>query len=176
MVLASTSSSSGSNFLIPNATFIYELIMFIVVLGLVARFVLPPLQRARDEREAKIRALQRQSDEGRSEATELDHERHAVLARAHEEARHIVDAAGTEVDRIREDATRRAQEEYEREVARALEVIARERDQLREETLVRLDDIVIEAAERIVGVAVDRERHRDTIARAIAQATTEVGS
>ena len=38
-----------SNFLIPNGTFIVELVAFIIVLGVVARYILPPVNKMPSE-------------------------------------------------------------------------------------------------------------------------------
>ena len=44
------------NFLIPNGTFIVELVIFLIVLGVIAKWILPPLQQVADARRARIRA------------------------------------------------------------------------------------------------------------------------
>ncbi len=41
---AGGSSGNGGNFLIPNGTFVVELVIFLVVLGVIAKWILPPLQ------------------------------------------------------------------------------------------------------------------------------------
>lgn len=171
MLLAA--SSGNSNFLIPNGTFVFELIMFIIVLGIVAKFILPSLQKAMTDREVTIRASLTASDEGRVEADRLARERVAVLEQAHAEARVIVEGASREVERLREEAQQRGMAEFERELERVRAVIAQESRTLREETIAKLDEVVVRAAERIVGVDVDPVRHREAIAAAIREANME---
>jgi F-type H+-transporting ATPase subunit b len=171
MLLASSSSSGNSNFLIPNGTFVFELVIFIIVLGVVAKYILPSLQKAMMDREATIRASLQAGDEGRVEAERLEAERIAVIERAHGEAREIVAAAAQEVERLRESAQSRGLAEFESALVSAREMIEGESVRLRQETIAKLDEVVVQAAERIIGVEVDREKYRETIALAIRQAS-----
>ena len=79
---AASSSSSNSIFLIPNGTIIVELVIFVIVFGIVAKFILPPLQRVMAERETTIRSALEASDEGRHEAERLEVEAGALLSAA----------------------------------------------------------------------------------------------
>ena len=45
---------AASNFLVPNATFVVELIAFLLVLGALRRWVMPPLQKSMNERQRTI--------------------------------------------------------------------------------------------------------------------------
>jgi len=173
MLLASSSSSSNSNFLIPNGTFVFELVMFIIVLGVVAKFILPSLQKAMSDRESTVRASFAAGDEGRIEADRLARERESVLEAAHAEARTIVEAASREVERLREEAQARGQQVFERELEIAKTTITRESSTLREEMIAKLDEIVVKAAERVIGVDVDPTKHREAIAGAIRLASGE---
>ncbi len=173
MLLASSSSSSNSNFLIPNGTFVFELVMFVIVLGVVAKFILPSLQKAMTDRETTIRASLAAGDESRVEADRLARERASVLEAAHAEARTIVESASREVERLREEAQARGQLEFEREIEFAKTAISNESSSLREETIAKLDEIVVRAAERVIGIDVDPAKHREAIAGAIRSASGE---
>src|ERR1700678_683478 len=87
---AASTSSNTPIFIVPNGTFFAELILFIVVLGVVAKFILPPIQQAMDERAKTIRAALQASDEGHVEAERLRTERIEVLTSARSEARSIL--------------------------------------------------------------------------------------
>ena len=172
MLLASSASSSGnSNFLIPNGTFVVELVMFIIVLGIMAKFVLPPLEKVMRDRESSIRSSLQAGDEGHVEANRLAAARRETLERAHQAARSIIEGATREAESLREAARAEAQAQFESDLAAAEVEIDVERRQLREETLARLDVIVVEAAERVIGIDVDVEKHRGAIAAAIASAS-----
>ena len=47
-------SGNGGNFLIPNGTFVVELVIFLVVLGVIAKWILPPLQEVSETRQSRI--------------------------------------------------------------------------------------------------------------------------
>jgi F-type H+-transporting ATPase subunit b len=174
MLLGSSADSGGSNFLIPNGTFIFELAMFIVVLGIVAKFILPSIQKVMTDREVTIRSALQASDEGRSEATRLDAERQVVLETAHTQARATIEVAAREVEQLREDAQKRGQAEFDRAIASAAATIDEETKVLREETVSKLEAVVVQAAERIIGTDVDPVKHREAIAAAIRDASAEV--
>jgi F-type H+-transporting ATPase subunit b len=172
MLLASSASSGGSNFLVPNGTFVFELVMFIIVLGIFAKFILPSLQKVMSEREVTIRSALQASDEGRSEAKRLDAERQVLLETAHSQARATIEVAAREVEQLREDAQKRGQAEFDRAIASAQATIDEETKVLREETVSKLESVVVQAAERIIGADVDPVKHREAIAAAIQEAST----
>src|ERR1700679_3397607 len=104
---ASSTSSSNSIFLLPNGTFIFELVIFIVVLGILAKFVLPPIQHVMDERERQIQSGLGASDSGRAEAQRLDEERRRTLEQARAQARTVLEEAGRHAAEIIEQARTR---------------------------------------------------------------------
>jgi hypothetical protein len=55
-----------SNFLIPNATLIVELVAFLVVLAFIGKYVLPYLKKALDERAALIGSQLAAADEAKA--------------------------------------------------------------------------------------------------------------
>ena len=92
---------AASNFLVPNGTFIVVLIAFIVVLGVIAKYVLPPLNKALTERQDQIRGELEAADKAKADAQEADAERRAVLDQARVQAREIVAQASTSADQIK---------------------------------------------------------------------------
>jgi F-type H+-transporting ATPase subunit b len=167
-----TTTTSAPLFLLPNGTFIVDLVIFVVVLGIVARFILPPITNAIREREAKVREGIEAGEEGRSEAERLDQERRSTLEAARGEARAILAEAQRDAEAKRDAARARGQEEYDRLVAGAAESIEAERLRAIEEISGSIDSLVVEAAERIVGAPVDLAKHR----RAIDRIRVELGA
>jgi F-type H+-transporting ATPase subunit b len=45
----------ASNFLVPNATFIAEVIAFIVIIWVLAKYIIPPINKAMADRQEAIR-------------------------------------------------------------------------------------------------------------------------
>jgi F-type H+-transporting ATPase subunit b len=170
MLLAATSGSSGSsnNFLLPNMTFFVELIAFIIILGLIARYILPPIQRAIQQRQDEIQDALTQAEQAKQEKLVADQEYRAKLDEARHEARTVIERANRMAEQLREDARNKGQEEYDRVVARADADIQRATERAREELRLQVADLVIAAAERVIGEELDPERHRALIDQAIA--------
>ena len=62
--------TASSNFLIPNGTLIVEVVAFLIVLGFMAKYVLPVLNRALEERQEQIRTALEAAETARAEADE----------------------------------------------------------------------------------------------------------
>ena len=51
VLAAGEAEGGGSNFLVPNGTFFVVLIIFLIVLGVIGTFVVPPISKVLKERE-----------------------------------------------------------------------------------------------------------------------------
>ena len=84
LVLASSQAEGGgSNFLVPNGTFFVVLIIFLIVLGVIGTFVVPPISKVLKERDnmvTKTAADNKQSAEQFAAAQE-DYEKAMADAR-----------------------------------------------------------------------------------------------
>ena len=160
----------SSLFLLPNFTFVLELIAFLLVLGFIAKWVLPPLRKAMADREAQIRNAIEASDNSRKEAAELADRRRETLEAARQEARQIVDQANEVADQMREEGRQRGQDEYERLLQAARAEIEVERQRARDEVMSEVGELVLRAAERVIGGGLDADRHRALVDEAIAAA------
>jgi F-type H+-transporting ATPase subunit b len=168
LIAAASGSANTPNFLIPNGTIVIELILFIIVFGIVGKFILPPLQKVMDERESTIRGALQASDEGRSEADRLDAESHEVLASARAAARALLEDATRQAEEARAAERARGQIEHDRMLLEAEAGIAAEAAATRRDLASRLQTVVVAAAERVVGVEVDPSRHAELLERAVA--------
>ena len=106
-------------FLLPNGTFFIELAVSIILILAIYKWVLPPLNKAMEERQAKIRDSLDAADKARADAEAADDERRAVLEEARHQAREIVAQANRTAERVRLDAQARGESDYERIVANA---------------------------------------------------------
>jgi F-type H+-transporting ATPase subunit b len=117
------------NFLLPDATFIIEMIAFVVVLIVMTRYVVPSIRRAMHERQDAITAalVAAQDADGRRREAHADAE--AIRAEARREGRQITDQARAMRDHLITDGRNRGVEEYrwlsgraERELQRRTEL------------------------------------------------------
>lgn len=160
--------TATSNFLIPNATLIVEVIAFLIVLAVVARYILPPLNRALSERQEQIRGEMAAADRAKADAQAADEERRAELDSARSRAREIVEQANRTSDRVNADARSRGQAEYDRIVSSADAEVRLARQRAVEEASDRLGQLVVDTVERIIGREMDSAAHRDLIDEAVA--------
>ncbi|MHB1597340.1 MAG: F0F1 ATP synthase subunit B [Acidimicrobiales bacterium] len=160
----------GSIFLIPNGTFFAELILFLLVLGIVAKFILPPIDAARSARAETIRSAVHESDEGLAEADRLVAERRRVLDAARDEARGLLEDAAAAAAELFEQGRARGQDEHDRTLADAQRGIDEERQSVEGELLAKLDGLVVAAASQVVGQPIDLSSHRQIVDAAVARA------
>jgi F-type H+-transporting ATPase subunit b len=161
---------ASSNFLIPNWTFVAELLIFLGVLWVMARFVLPPVSNSVTERAEGIRRSIQRAELLRREADEASAERRRVLAEARDRARNTVDESVRGADEERREAQARAQAEQARLIEEAEAVISAEKDVALRDLRANLPALIAAAAERVIGTQVDITRHPDVVAEAVASA------
>ena len=94
-------------FLLPNGTFFIELIVSIILILAIYKWVLPPINKAMEERQEKIRESLEAADQARADALAADDERRTVLEEARQQAREIVATANRTAEQVRTDAQAR---------------------------------------------------------------------
>jgi F-type H+-transporting ATPase subunit b len=165
--------TASSNFLIPNGTFIVVLLAFILVLGFIGRSVVPFLNEKLTERQEQIRGELEAADQAKADAEEADAERRSALEEARAHAREIVAQATLTADRTVTQAETRAQEAADRIMQTAEAEVAVARQAAVEEVTARVGEIVLAAAERVVGREIQAADHQDLIDEAIAAVRAE---
>lgn len=164
-----TEPEETSNFLLPNATFIVELVAFFVVLFVLWKYVVPPVSRAMAARQETIR---KQLDDGREakerlEAAEAEYQRALLETKA--DAARIRDEAKAEGLAIVEELRVRAQEEADRIAVRERGRLEAERQQIVAQMRTEVGQIAVDLAGKIVGESLDDEaRQRRMVERFIA--------
>jgi F-type H+-transporting ATPase subunit b len=161
---------ASTNFLIPNWTFVAELLIFLIVLAVMSRVVLPPVARSVKERADGIRRSIQRAELLRSQSEEASAERRRILTEAREQARARVDEAIRAGEDERRDAQARAQAEQARLLEEARAVIGAEQDVARRDLRNNLGALIAAAAERVIGSEVDMTRHPHVLEDAMAAA------
>jgi len=162
-----------SNFLVPNGTFIFELIAFLIVLGVIGWKVLPPLNKVLSERQDQIRGEIEAADQAKTDAEQADADRRRELEEARHRAREIVAQANHTADQVTVARQAQAQAEYERIVNSAEAEVTVARQAAVEQITARVGEIVIAAAERVIGREIQASDHQDLINEAIAAVSAE---
>jgi F-type H+-transporting ATPase subunit b len=161
---------AAGNFLIPNMTFVVELAAFIIVLGFLSRYVIPPVQLAVTARQDMARKLV--SD--RQEAKELLEKAQTAYQAAMADARREAAQLRAQAEKQRREIVAGASAEAD---ARAAEIISRgqaglvaERQQAIRQLKADLGNAATDLAEMILAEALaDDERQRRLIDRFLSQ-------
>jgi F-type H+-transporting ATPase subunit b len=141
---------AAGNFLVPNATFIAELVAFLIILGVIARYVAPPIQKAMRARQEMIRKQAEDAEEARAKLAEAEKALQNALNEARTEAAQIRENARAEAQRTVEELRAQAQEEQARIVARGEEQLASQRAVIVRELRAEIGTLAVDLAEKIV--------------------------
>ncbi len=162
---------ASSNFLVPNGTFIVELAAFLIVLLILRRFVLPPISKIIDERQATIRKALADAEEAKQRAAEAEEEYKRIVGEARQQARSVVEEANRQAEQARADRREQAEAEYQRIVASAYAEIDAQTRRARQELRQQVADLAIVVAERVIGEGIDRQAQSALIDRTISEVT-----
>ncbi len=91
--------------------FIWTILTFLVLLGLLAKFAWRPLLQALDSRQERIRKSLEDADRARQELERLQQESAKIMQQARMEAESIVTQTRTDAERLREELKQRAKDE-----------------------------------------------------------------
>ena len=148
--MAQHTELASNNFLVPNATFIAEFIAFLLILAIIAKYILPPIQKALGERQEIIRQQMEDADNAREKLAEAEAAYKNALTEARVEAAQIRENARAEAQRTVEELRAAAQEESARIVARGDEQLARQRTAIVRELRAEIGTLAVELSEKIV--------------------------
>jgi F-type H+-transporting ATPase subunit b len=159
-----------SNFLIPNGTFLVELAAFVIILAVIWRYVVPPVQGAMRQRRELIHGLFDESREARERAEAAEADYHASLAEARAEAARIREHARAQGQRIVDQLRETAQQEADRITAEGGQQLAASREALGRELRADVGTLGVELAGRIVGESLaDEARRTGTVEQFLAE-------
>lgn len=152
-----------SNFLVPNGTFVVELIAFAIMFAIIARYIVPPINRAMEARQAAIRAEFAQLDEAKAEAAASKDEYDAQLAEARKEAAQIREDARAQAATIVAEAREAAITEQARIAEAAKSQIEAERQQAAHALRAEVGGLATGLAGKIVGESLDDDARQSRV-------------
>lgn len=167
---------ASSNFLVPNATFVVELVAFLIVLGVLAKYVVPVVNKAMAERQAAIRQALADAEEAKRRAAEAEEEYKRLLSEGRTQARAVVDEANRLAELLRTEKMQRADEEYQQRVAQATADIEAQSRRAAEELRRSAADLAVAVVEKVVGDGLDAQSQRTLLDRTIAEVQVQSGT
>ena len=159
-------ASSGLIKVVPGLM-IWTLIAFALTFFVLKRYIFGPVQKAIDERRAKIVESIEEADKARAEAQHLLEEHRQLIVGARGDAEAIL----SEARKVAETQRERLKEELDAERARRLEETRREIDAetRRSLELIRSEvaDLTLEATAKVTGKVLDERDHRRLVEEAV---------
>lgn len=173
LATTATEDDGGSNFLVPNATFLVELLAFAIILGILGKFVIPPINKAMTARQDAIRKQFNDLEEAKSGAQQAEEDFKSQLADARHEAARIREEAREQGAAIVAEMREQAQAEASRIVEHAHAQIGAERQQAVATLRAEVGALATTLAGRIVGESLeDDERSNRVVDRFLADLET----
>lgn len=142
---------------------IAQFVNFGILLFILWRFVLPPVQRMLDERRQRIQESLDAAERMRAQATETEKMLEEQREEGRRQAQQIIGQAQEIARRIEAEARAQAQQEAEALIARARTEIQLERDGAIAELRREFADITVAAAEKVINQSLDRTAHKRLI-------------
>ena len=155
-----------------NAGLLISQIANLVILLLLLRIVLyKPVLRMLDERADKIRRSMQDAEATSQQAARAEAQYQERIQEAQRQAQAILEQANEESKRLRDKALSEAREEAQRLLERAQKQIELERHEVLRGERMQLADLVVAAASKVVGHALDKKAHRRLVEQFLADAT-----
>lgn len=146
--------AEGNNFLIPNGTFFVVLIIFLIVLGVIGTFVVPPIMRVLHERENMVTKTLEDNKKSAEQFAAAQEDFEKAMSEARVEASAARDNARAEGRKVIEDMRGRAEGQVAATLQDAGEQLKREGDAVAAELRSRVEGMATTLASRILGVEI----------------------
>ena len=174
-VTASTVTAS-SNFLIPNGTFIAELVGFVIIVIVLGRTLVPRINQALADRQEMIRRSYSEAEEAKARLDAAEAEYRELIASARADAARQREEAREEGAQILADLRAQAQVESERIRQTAQQQLEAERSRTVEALRAEVGTLAVELAGRVVGEALtDDARQRRVVERFLSDVESRAG-
>ena len=153
-ILAAEEGGGQSNFLIPNGTFFFVLIIFLIVLGVIAKWVVPPISKVLHEREAMVRKTAEDNRRAAQLRAAADADYRRVMATGRREATNVREEARAEGRKIVDEARARAHAEVSTLLQQSTEELTEQSRAVTADLQTSVETLATQLASRVLGVEV----------------------
>lgn len=150
-----------------DGTIVVELITFLVMLAILARYVYPEVVKRAEARQRLIADQLKDAEKARADAEASLKEAEAKLSEARKAAQGMLDAATKSGEQVRTELKQKAEEEAKRLMDAARKEIEGERERAIQSVRDEVAGLVVAATEKVLGETLDAEKHKRLIDRAI---------
>ena len=157
------------NFLVPNFTFVVELVAFLIIVFVLGKYVIPPVNKAMTERQELIRKQFDDLEQAKADANAAEESFKAQFSDARLEAAKIREDAREQGALIIAEMRQHATEESDRILRHARSQLEAERQQTVQQLRTEVGTMATTLAGRIIGESLeDDERRSRTVERFVA--------
>jgi F-type H+-transporting ATPase subunit b len=154
-----------------NGTLIAEVIAFLLMILILAKWVYPPIMRVATEREQKIEAGVRAAAEAERRLQEVQDQVKETLDEARTHAREIVARAHRDAVIEAQDVLAKAKRDAEAIIEKARLDIGAERDRALQDLRNQVATLVVEATSKVLAESIDAKAHQRLIESALTKVT-----
>ena len=155
VLMAAEEGGGTSNFLIPNGTFFFVLIIFLIVLGVIAKWVVPPISKVLSERDAMVKQTVDDSRKAADQFTAADEDYQAEMSTARGEASKVRDEARAEGRKVLEDMRGRASDQVASTLQEADSELKDQALAIQPDLRSSVENLSETLASRVLGVEID---------------------
>ena len=152
-----------SNFLVPNGTFYVELVAFVIMFAILAKWIIPPINKAMTARQEAIRNQFKELDDAKGRADEAEAEFKSQIAEARQEAARIREEAREQGSQIVAEMRAQAQAEAARIVEHAHSQIEADRQAAAASLRSEVGTMATTLAGRIVGESLEDDARQSRV-------------
>lgn len=153
------------------ATFVGQLISFLILLGLLTLFGYKPVRKMLDERSQRIKESIERAEATKKEYEQAESAIQKQLEEAREKSQDIIAQATELGNKIKEEARKAAKKEAEVIYAESNLQLEKEQDKAISELRKEFVDTVILATEKVISETLDEEKHRNLIEKILEEST-----
>jgi F-type H+-transporting ATPase subunit b len=164
VILAAEEGGGTSNFLVPNGTFFVVLLIFLIVLGVIGKWVVPPISKVLRARDAMVKQTVEDSRKAADQFAAADEDYQTEMAKARSEASGLRDESRAEGRKILEDMRGRAGGEVASTLQQAEAQLKQQSDSIESDLRASVDSLSSALASRVLGVEVTGARSAATSA------------
>jgi F-type H+-transporting ATPase subunit b len=158
-----------------NGTVIVELITFLVMMAVLARWVYPRIVELAEARQRLIAEQLTEAEKSRADAEARLKEAEAQLTEARKTAQSVIEGATKSGEQLRQELNQKADEEAKRITEAARKEIEAERERAIQAVRNEVASLVVAATEKVIGETLDERKHKELIDRAIAEVASADG-
>ena len=153
-----------------------QFLSFAILFGILILVAYRPITRMLNERSQRVKESMEQAELIKEQTEKTEKMVQEQLAEARKQGQDLIGQAEQIGERLREEARQQAKQDAEAIVARARSEIQAEQEETINQLRQEFVDVAIQAAEKVINKALDKEAHRQLIEETLQESMGEKGN